>query len=662
MPLEQLLGSLLRASIILAFLWLPTSLVGLDFTVLSDQEVCETCSRVLDVHISRKVISPSFVKNILINYFDDLDEEKRFFLKSEVDSWLSSEKVAEVTKSVIDGRYDDFVAILQTFTKAVARHRALVARRDGALCLSPEARSLLQRQWARDEGELFQKLVANRLELKVSPEHLPEQSHLATLKRANTRKATCENQILQLSPSDQSYLARTLFLKALGSSLDAHTSYLTAFQLEQLATCIQQRFTGVGLHLCEQVGGFSVLKLIAGSPADRCQALSLGDLITEIDGEPIAGLSHAQVSKLIRGPEGTQTLLTVERRGQSTGASPFVPLIRERILVREGRLETLRHPFGEESIGVVKLNSFYEDDETSAAEDLAAALRQLQGPDASGSLAALVLDLRENSGGLLPQAVEVVGLFLKRGVVVSIKDSDGKVHHVRNFSATPCYRGPLIVLTSRASASASEIVAQSLRDYGRAVLVGDDRTYGKGTFQTLCLSHKEINPKGDFKVTRGRYYGPSGRSPQKIGVEADILVPGPLSASPIGEVFAKNCIDTDRIPPTFHFPLDDLPLAKRESVRRHFGAHLQGKEEIYSAYIPLLRKNSEQRMLASKPYQRYLAHLQSARGTSPPQEGLDCGEHIDSPCELVDLQLHETLNIARDLILVHRLRSAIAQR
>ena len=607
-------------------------------------------------------MSPELVKVLLTNYFDDLDKNKSYFLKLEVDSWLTHDSVLNITKAIKLGQFEQFSQILQLYNKAICRRRVLVSRAQTPPDPTSHASGFLPNEWATSCDELLERLQSDRASLLKSLEHLPANQKVAVVKRLSARQTRAEEQFLELGPERQAQFARTLFLKALGASLDAHTCYLTPFQLEQLSIGIQQRFKGVGLHLCEQVDGFSILKIMEGSPAERCQKLIPGDLITAIDGEPVAGLELADVSRLIRGPEGTQTLLTIFRGGELKGESLIVPVTRESILVKEGRVETAVHPFGEDSIGVIKLNSFYEDDDTCSAQDLADSLKLLQSSKSSSSLAAIVLDLRENSGGLLPQAVEVVGLFIKRGVVVSIKDSDGKVHHVRNLSSTPCWDGPLVVLTSRASASASEIVAQSLQDFGRAIVVGDDRTYGKGTFQTLCLSHKEFNPKGDFKVTRGRYYTPSGKSPQKVGVRPDIQVPGPLSSLSVGEEFAKCCIETDQIASTYHFPLDDLPLAKREIMRRLYSINLQEREQIYGAYVPLLRKNSERRMLASKSYQSYLAFLQMSGDQPPLQEMIQSNEQIQSLYELMDLQLHETLNIAKDLILVHRHRRVIAHR
>ena len=159
---------------------------------------------------------------------------------------------------------------------------------------------------------------------------------------------------------------------------------------------------------------------------------------------------------------------------------------------------------------------------------------------------------------MLSQAVGVTGLFITKGVVVGIKDHTGSIQYLRDLDGKMLWDGPLIVLVNKASASASEIVAQTLQDYGRAIVVGDKNTYGKGSFQTFTLNTSKegsVNPEGEYKVTRGRYYTVSGKTPQLKGVEADIIVPGPLSEMELGEAFAKYPLENDSIKANYD---DDL--------------------------------------------------------------------------------------------------------
>ena len=237
------------------------------------------------------------------------------------------------------------------------------------------------------------------------------------------------------------------------------------------------------------------------------------------------------------------------------------------MVLKETRYETNYEPFGDGVIAYLRLYSFYQDPDSSSSSDLAKEIKKLKD---SHKIKGIILDLRYNSGGMLSQAVEVTGLFITKGIIVSIKDDAGNVQHLRELDGKTAWDGPLMVLINRASASASEIVAQTLQDYGRALVVGDDHSYGKGSFQTFTLSSAKngsVNPQGEYKVTRGRYYTVSGKSPQLHGVISDVLVPGPFSEMEIGEQYAKYPLEGDQIKENFNDDLSDIPfLSKRQSA------------------------------------------------------------------------------------------------
>ena len=156
-------------------------------------------------------------------------------------------------------------------------------------------------------------------------------------------------------------------------------------------------------------------------------------------------------------------------------------MTRSEVIIHESRMESELEPYGNGAIALIRLHSFYQDENTSSAKDMQKFLAETisQMP-----LKGVILDLRTNGGGFLPQAVAVAGLFMKKGVVVSVRDNSQKIQHLRTFEAGPVWDGPLVILISKASASASEIVAQTLQEYGRAIIVGDETSFGKGSFQT----------------------------------------------------------------------------------------------------------------------------------------------------------------------------------
>jgi carboxyl-terminal processing protease len=317
-----------------------------------------------------------------------------------------------------------------------------------------------------------------------------------------------------------------------------------------------------------------------------------------------------------------------------------IELIRGEVVLEESRLETQLEPYGDGQIALLRLFSFYQDQKFSSAQDMRKALEQLK---KDHKLKGVVIDLRGNAGGLLTQAVAVTGLFISNGIVVSVKDNTGKVQHLRELEGKPVWDGPLMVLVNRASASAAEIVAQTLQDYGRAVVVGDEHTFGKGSFQTFTLdpiNNPKVNPQGEYKVTRGRYYTVSGKSPQLHGVHSDIVVPGILSRIDIGEEFAKFPLESDAIEPHFEDDLSDLSAFHRIQLGSQYRSHLQPRLSTYAPYLELLKKNSKLRIETNKPYQNFLADLEKKNFDSPLIDFFGQG----------DLQYQEALNIMKDLV------------
>ncbi len=313
------------------------------------------------------------------------------------------------------------------------------------------------------------------------------------------------------------------------------------------------------------------------------------------------------------------------------------------MVLKETRYESRVEPYGDGVIVYLRLYSFYQDPESSSTADLTNELNKLK---AKYDVKGVILDLRSNSGGMLTQAVGVAGMFITKGTVVSIKDETGKIQHLRQIDGKALWSGPLIVLTNRGSASASEIVSGTLQDYGRAIIVGDDHTYGKGSFQIFTLnsnSNGQVNPKGEYKVTGGRYYTVSGRTPQLDGVLADITVPGIYSETDIGEKFTKNALQPDSIHPNFDDLLDDIPIFQREEAKLLYKFDLQKKLDTYTPYLPLLKRNSETRISQNKDYQDFLKEIKQ-------KDDQEVDEEEVEKTGKGDVQLNEAFSIMKDLL------------
>ena len=329
-----------------------------------------------------------------------------------------------------------------------------------------------------------------------------------------------------------------LFLNAVTTSYDPHTTYLSPKGFEDLEMQLTLNYQGIGALLQERDGYAMVERVLPGGAAERDGKLKAGDRIVSVgqgeDGEmvDIVGMRLTDVVKLIRGEEGSLVRLGVEP--EASGQVQIYGLVRARTELRDSAatgevFEVGTKPDGSTlSIGVIDLPSFYIDSEgarqgrpgyASSTRDTAKILQEFaeQGVDVA------VLDLRFNGGGPLSEAVGVTGLFIDTGPVVQIKQMNGSVLVPRDLQAGMAWDGPLVVMTSKLSASASEIVAGAIVDYRRGLTVGDRATHGKGTVQTIVGLGEPEN--GALKLTVQQFYRPSGLSTQLRGVHADVQIP-----------------------------------------------------------------------------------------------------------------------------------------
>jgi carboxyl-terminal processing protease len=314
------------------------------------------------------------------------------------------------------------------------------------------------------------------------------------------------------------------------SSLDPHSNYLNPKAYGDMRTGVRGEFGGLGIEVTMEGGYVKVVSPIDDTPAFRA-GIQAGDLVTHLDGEPVLGLTLNDAVEKMRGAVGTTIVLSILR----TGEEPFdVSITRDKI-----RIESVRHEV-KEDVGYVRITSFSEQTEAG----LNKAVRELK-KEIGDKLAGFVIDLRNNPGGLLDQAVSVSDAFLERGEIVSTRGR--RVETAQRFNAEPgdITGGlPVVVLINGGSASASEIVAGALQDHRRAILLGT-RSFGKGSVQTII----PLGRDGAMKLTTQRYYTPSGRSIQAKGIEPDIEVPQAklelLGGAGRSEADLRGALDTD---------------------------------------------------------------------------------------------------------------------
>ena len=295
------------------------------------------------------------------------------------------------------------------------------------------------------------------------------------------------------------------------TSLDPHSSYMNAQDFADMQVQTKGEFGGLGIEVTQEDGYVKVVSPIDGTPADKA-GMQTGDIITQVNGATVLGLTMDQAVDLMRGPIGSEVVITVVRQGV---ADPFdVSIIRETIKVAavKGRLlgETV----------VLRITSFTDQTYSGLQEELQKAVVEAGGAD---KVNGFVLDLRNNPGGLLTQAIDVSDAFLNEGEIVSTRGRGPQDNERFNAVAGDLADGkPVVVLINGGSASASEIVAGALQDHRRAIVVGT-KSFGKGSVQTII----PVRGDGAMRLTTARYYTPSGRSIQSLGVMPDIVVNQP---------------------------------------------------------------------------------------------------------------------------------------
>ncbi|MCH9627311.1 MAG: hypothetical protein S4CHLAM2_09470 [Chlamydiales bacterium] len=628
----------------LLFLLLTQSLFGSKLPQISDSDVVNTLNQIMEAHASYKTLSPLLVQRVLEEYLEELDPTKTYLLEREVKQWTSptDEMLQTVLKGVQEGNFETFHAIHNQMIAAIERREKLEgALKEDSLPEEVSVNEFKDLKWATTEDELQERLARIKaLQIQTAEKLDDAAARAKALQRIAKRRASREEDVTSKTPDERAQLVRANILKAFASSLDTHTSYFTPAEASQFMIQVQQRLFGIGAQLRDDLNGFTIVKIIEGGPASRAQGLKVNDRIIAINHEPVVGLEITEAVELIRGEEGTTVLLTVLR---DEDEKDEIEIIRGEVVIKEARIESSVVPYGDGVIAHISLHAFYQDPLHSSAADLYEEISKIR---AEHTIKGIILDLRFNSGGVLPQAVAVTGLFITKGIVVSIKDNHGAVEHLRDIDGRTAYDGPLVILTSKMTASASEIVAQTLQDYGRALVVGDEHTYGKGTFQTFTLdsvSNGRVNPKGEFKVTRGRYYTVSGKSPQLVGVKPDIVVPGFYSTMDIGEMHAKYPLENDSIPENFHDDLSDIPVVQRDQISWLYRFNLQPKLKTFNRYLPLLVKNSEKRIQESKLFQNFLTTLENEEEIS--------NEKVELFTQ-GDPQLHEAIHIVQDLVVL----------
>lgn len=656
---------------------------------LKESDIQKIMKQIFSQHVEKKEISQNIIKNSFKVYIDQFDPERIYLLEDEVREYLSldDETVAKILEQYQHNDYSAYTKLNKIIQNAIIRARSYRKKLEsnpgqlfkpiavGHTAQEEEWRDAeFRKLFAKTPSELIERIKHDIIQaITAEKKRFGDQLVLAdqakTLELYEKDIRAFESQYLttnengeKASTAEEENLFVIHVLKALANSLDSHTKFYNTSEAYNLRMRLEKEMDGVGVMLRPGVDGAVVTGLVENAPAAKSGQINVYDKIIEINGQPITGQTFEKVLELLRGQSGSSISLTLKRtvaeNGKQVDKLVKVNLKREPIQMSEGRVTSSFEKFGNGIIGKITLPMFYQNDQGINSEtDVREAIKAL---NKEGNLRGLILDLRENSGGFLSQAIKVTGLFITSGVVVISKYSSGEEKVYRDMDGKVAYDGPLVVLTSKETASAAEIVAQALQDYGVALIVGDEQTYGKGSIQSQTVT--ENGNSSFFKVTVGKYYTVGGHTPQIVGVKADIVVPGEHSQEQVGEEYLEYTLSPDDIPSAFSDKLVDIEPGLRAWYLQHYTPTLQSQKNNWKNMLTLLKKNSEYRIKNNKNYQSFLK--QSGGVSALTNEGVSEEEDDESEEFTLksqggknnfgksDLQMTEATNIIKDMILI----------
>ncbi len=635
-----------------------------------------------------------FDENISTNAFnlfiDSLDPSHSYFLQSDLDAFAAESQA--LNKSLRKGDISFATNVYSVLMERIENRTAFVEKQlEQGFDTTLDETFLWNRKdaaWPQDEAEwdeLWRKRVKNEyvarlVTQQMHPEDGAETNTVDTAETFTTNVSaeaegdydedadlTPEEFILErykqfkltMESFDEEMLLQR-YLSSFSLVYDPHSDYMSPSSVEDFDINMKLSLVGIGAILRPEDGAARIVRVIPGGPADQDGRLKAGDKIIAVaqgDEEPVSIL-HWPLYKsvrLIRGEKNTTVILTVIPASDHSGTrTKKIDLVRDEVKLEESaaksELKEIKTADNQKrTFGVITLPDFYADfkaigqkDARRASTDVRSLVDELMLEGIDG----LVLDLRNNGGGSLVEAIETAGLFISSGPIVQVKERSG-VQVLPDADPEISYAGPMIVLVNRLSASASEILAAALQDYKRAIIVGDRQTHGKGTVQSLMTLGEK---RGSLKLTTAGFYRINGGSTQLKGVTPDIIIPSYLDVMEIGEDSLEHALPWDTIRPAMYRTHNDLTelipqLADLSSERiagdEEFQAYLARRERLKKHYETKTVSLSLETRLAEAEAENELDEIQNSAFA----DDEDADEEKDT-----DIVLDETLEILSDLI------------
>ena len=545
-------------------------------------------------HYRRVAVNDSLSQQIFRRYIDNLDGSKSHFLSGEVAA-LRTAYGNRLDNELLEGRSTAGFAIYNQFLRrSREKMRFMKATVDTVRFdfTRPESLDLDRKNdpWPAD----FRQLRALwRKELKYQWLSMKYSEGSGKSIRTELSKTYANRlRLLSRQKSDDAFQA---YMYAVTTSFDPHTSYFSPDEFENFQIDLSRSLEGIGAKLQMESEYTVVNEIIPGGPAFKSNLLKKSDRIIGVGqgaaGEivDVRGWRINDVVKLIRGSKGTLIRLKIYPASQGgRGPAKVIQLVRDKVNLQEQAARKSFIDMDGRKIGVITIPSFYLDFEAqklnannfnSTTRDVARILQDLNSAGVDG----VIIDLRDNGGGSLEEAVNVTGLFIPAGPVVQISNSSGGKMVLRDEDKRIMYEGPLAVLVNRYSASASEIFAAAVQDYGRGVIVGE-QTFGKGTVQSLVKLSRPFGflsrqtDLGQLKLTIAKFYRISGGSTQHKGVSPDIAIPSLIDNSSVGEDTYTSSLPWSTISRTFYRPVSDISRDDILHLRQNYhAASLQNK-------------------------------------------------------------------------------------
>ena len=523
-------------------------------------------SYILDNNHYRKIrLNDSLSAAILDHYIKELDNSKTYFLASDVKSFEKFKyAIDDLTRNE---NVNPAFEIYQVFAKRYKERmdyvmKTLIQQNFDYSVDEYYETDRDKENWANSKEELndlWRKIIKSQaLSLKLAgkkPEEITE--------ALKTRYQRFSKSFTQFNAED----VFTIYMNSITESYDPHTNYLSPKQSDLFKQQMSLSLEGIGAQLQAENDYTKIVKILPGGDAQKSGKVNVNDLIIGVaqgkEGEmvDVVGWRLDDVVKLIKGPKGTTVrLLILPAKTGVNGPSQEVVLVRDKIKLEDqaAKKEVINYQLQGRAVklGVISLPSFYMDYDAyqkgdpnykSTTRDVKRLIGELKAEGVEG----IVMDLRNNGGGSLPEAVDLTGLFIKDGPVVQVKNSSSKVEVLPDDDKEIFYTGPLVVLTNRFSASASEIFAGAIQDYQRGVVAGES-TFGKGTVQTVLDLNRFINekePVGELKLTFQKFYRVTGSSTQHKGVLPDVYFPSAFDPEQYGESASPSALPWDVIKP-----------------------------------------------------------------------------------------------------------------